>query len=33
MGEHTREVLMQFGFEAVEIDALIASGAAVQHPA
>jgi len=33
MGEHTREVLMQFGFEAAEIDALIASGAAVQHPA
>jgi crotonobetainyl-CoA:carnitine CoA-transferase CaiB-like acyl-CoA transferase len=29
LGQHTREVLTEFGFSAVEIDALIASGAAV----
>lgn len=28
LGEHTREVLAEFGFSAAEIDALYASGAA-----
>jgi crotonobetainyl-CoA:carnitine CoA-transferase CaiB-like acyl-CoA transferase len=30
-GEHTREVLREFGFDAAEIDALLESGAALQH--
>ncbi|MEP6943117.1 MAG: CoA transferase [Betaproteobacteria bacterium] len=30
-GEHTREVLLEFGFDAAEIDALLQSGAAGQH--
>jgi len=29
LGQHTREVLAEFGFSAVEIDTLVASGAAV----
>jgi crotonobetainyl-CoA:carnitine CoA-transferase CaiB-like acyl-CoA transferase len=29
LGQHTREVLAEFGFSAAEIDALVASGAAV----
>jgi crotonobetainyl-CoA:carnitine CoA-transferase CaiB-like acyl-CoA transferase len=29
LGQHTREVLAEFGFSAAEIDALYASGAAV----
>ena len=32
-GEHTREVLVEAGYGATEIDALIASGAAVEHRA
>jgi len=31
LGEHTREVLLEFGFDAAEIDALLECGAAVQH--
>jgi crotonobetainyl-CoA:carnitine CoA-transferase CaiB-like acyl-CoA transferase len=30
-GEHTREVLLEFGFDAVEIQELLDSGACVQH--
>jgi crotonobetainyl-CoA:carnitine CoA-transferase CaiB-like acyl-CoA transferase len=29
LGQHTREVLAEFGFSAAEIEALVASGAAV----
>jgi crotonobetainyl-CoA:carnitine CoA-transferase CaiB-like acyl-CoA transferase len=29
LGQHTREVLAEFGFSTVEIEALVASGAAV----
>jgi crotonobetainyl-CoA:carnitine CoA-transferase CaiB-like acyl-CoA transferase len=31
LGEHTREVLLEFGFDSAEIDALLESGAALQH--
>jgi crotonobetainyl-CoA:carnitine CoA-transferase CaiB-like acyl-CoA transferase len=30
-GQHTREVLLEFGFDAVEIQALLDSAAAIQH--
>jgi crotonobetainyl-CoA:carnitine CoA-transferase CaiB-like acyl-CoA transferase len=32
-GEHTREVLLEFGLAAVEVQALLDAGAGVQHPA
>jgi crotonobetainyl-CoA:carnitine CoA-transferase CaiB-like acyl-CoA transferase len=31
-GQHTREVLLEFGFGAVEVQALLDAGAGVQHP-
>jgi crotonobetainyl-CoA:carnitine CoA-transferase CaiB-like acyl-CoA transferase len=31
LGQHTREVLEEFGFAAAEIEALLASGAAAQQ--
>ena len=31
IGEHSREVLAMFGFDAAEIDALVASGAVIQN--
>ena len=30
-GQHTREVLLEFGFETAEIQAMLDSGAGVQH--
>ena len=30
-GQHTREVLLEFGFDAAEIQELLDSGAGVQH--
>jgi crotonobetainyl-CoA:carnitine CoA-transferase CaiB-like acyl-CoA transferase len=31
-GQHSREVLLEFGFDAVEVQALLDAGAGVQHP-
>jgi formyl-CoA transferase len=32
LGEHSREILAELGFEASEIAAMLASGSVQQHP-